>query len=158
VGRQPRHDSLESLATYLGTFAQDFAAASKLRCRLDLPANLSNLPLGSQIRHNVFLAFKETLHNVAKHAAANEVRVSLKLENGSFVLQVQDDGHGFRNDRPASTGAKAAGTSDRLLTGHGLPNMRGRLEEIGGRCEIESQYGLGTCVRLVVPLAAEAVT
>jgi signal transduction histidine kinase len=151
----PRHDSLDSLVTYLGTFAQDFAGASGLRCRLDLPAQVSELPLSSQVRHNVFLAFKEALHNVAKHAAATEVRISLKVEGGSFVLMVEDNGRGFRCDQPASVPAPAGEPAARLLTGHGLPNMRSRLEQIGGYCEIQSQYGLGARVRFVAPLVIE---
>jgi signal transduction histidine kinase/ligand-binding sensor domain-containing protein len=150
----PKHDSLDSLATYLGTFAQDFAAASRLRCRLDLPANLSEQPLNSQVRHNLFLAFKEALHNVAKHAAATEVRVSLQVEAEDFLLTVEDNGRGFRSDAPAGPIVPPEGLAPRLLTGHGLANMRGRLEEIGGHCEIQSQFGLGTCVRFMVPLPA----
>jgi signal transduction histidine kinase/ligand-binding sensor domain-containing protein len=149
----PKHDSLDSLATYLGTFAQDFAAASQLRCRLDLPAGLSEQPLSSQVRHNLFLAFKEALHNVARHAAATEVRISLKVESQNFVLTVEDNGRGFRGDA-LPTAAPPEGRAARLLGGHGLPNMRSRLEEIGGDCEIQSQYGLGTLVRFVVPLVA----
>lgn len=151
----PRQDSLDSLVTYLGTFAQDFAGASSLRCRLDLPAQVPELPLSSQVRHNVFLAFKEALHNVAKHAAATEVRISLKVEAGSFVLMVEDNGRGFRRDQPGSVPAPAGELAARLLTGHGLPNMRSRLEQIGGYCDIQSQYGLGTRVRFVAPLATE---
>ena len=150
----PRHDSLDSLATYLGTFAQDFAAASHLRCRLDLPANLSEQPLNSQTRHNIFLAFKEALHNVAKHAAATEVRVSLKVEPETFVLTVEDNGRGFRLDESADAVAPPEGRPARLLPGQGLTNMRTRLEEIGGQCEIQSQFGLGTWVRFAVPLPA----
>ena len=150
----PKHDSLDSLAAYLGTFAQDFAAASHLRCRLDLPANLSEQQLSSQVRHNVFLAFKEALNNIAKHASASEVRITLGTGNGTFELAVEDNGRGFRAEEAASATAVADGQPARLLTGHGLSNMRSRLEEIGGHCNIESQYGLGTRVRFVVPLAA----
>ena len=151
----PRHDSLDSLVTYLGTFAQDFAAASQLRCRLDLPPNLSELSLGSQVRHNVFLAFKEALHNVAKHAAASEVRISLKVEAGHFVLLVEDNGRGFRSDEPPSAAVAPEGRPARLLPGNGLANMRSRMVEIGGHCEIQSQFGLGTRVRCVLPRIAD---
>jgi ligand-binding sensor domain-containing protein/signal transduction histidine kinase len=148
----PTHDSLDSLANYLGIYAQDFAAASGLRCRLDLPAQLSQRPLSSQTRHNVFLAFKEALHNVAKHAAASEVRVSLGIEAGNFVLTVEDNGRGCREfASPAAPAAEESERASRLLAGHGLASMRSRLEEIGGQCQIHSTYGLGTHVRFIIP-------
>lgn len=146
----PKHDTLDSLANYLGIYAQDFASASGLRCRLDLPAQLSQRPLSSQTRHNVFLAFKEALHNVAKHAGASEVRISLGIEAGNFVLTVEDNGRGCRELAPAAANGVAE-RAPRLLTGHGLASMHSRLEEIGGQCEIQSTYGLGTRVRFVVP-------
>ena len=148
----PKHDTADSLANYLGIYAQDFASASRLRCRLDLPAGVSLLPLSSQIRHNVFLAFKEALNNVAKHAAATEVRVALKVAVQSFTLTIEDNGRGLREATPATPPEEPAKPAPRLLTGHGLANMRSRLQEVGGRCEIESQPGLGTQVRLTVPI------
>ncbi|MBI5384153.1 MAG: ATP-binding protein [Verrucomicrobia bacterium] len=147
----PKHDTLDSLANYLGIYAQDFAGASGLRCRLDLPAQLSQRPLNSQVRHNVFLAFKEALHNVARHAGASEVRVSLKQGEQEFTLTVEDNGRGFRIDHTATAEPAPSTRPARLLSGHGLANMRSRLQEVGGRCEIEGQYGLGTTVRFVVP-------
>lgn len=147
----PKHDTLDSLITYLSSYAQDFATAAGLRCRLDLPVQPAPRPLNSQVRHNVFLAFKEALHNAARHAGASEVRVSLRQDETAFTLTVEDNGRGFRVD-PAPPPAPEAGSRPaRLLSGHGLENMRSRLKELGGRCEFESQFGLGTTVRFVVP-------
>ena len=75
----------------------------------------------------MFLAFKEALHNVVKHAAANEVRVELKWESARLSLQVADNGRGFDPTTPAD-GRAAAG---RIACGNGLANMRRRLVEIG---------------------------
>src|SRR5204862_4009867 len=55
----PQHDTLDSLATYLGKFAQDFLAAAHIRCRLEVPIELPAWPLTAEVRHNIFLAFKE---------------------------------------------------------------------------------------------------
>ncbi|HLP78838.1 MAG TPA: two-component regulator propeller domain-containing protein, partial [Candidatus Paceibacterota bacterium] len=64
----PRHDTLESLATYLEKFAQDWLVTMGIRCRLDLPLQFPEWHLSSEVRHNVFLAFKEALHNSMKHS------------------------------------------------------------------------------------------
>lgn len=140
----PRHDTLDSLVSYLGRYAQTFLASPGMRCRLDVPISLPNWPLTSEIRHNVFLAFKEALHNVVKHAKATEVRITLELGAASFVLSVSDNGLGFAPDTQHQEG--------RIQTGNGLPNMRKRIEEIGGKIDWVSAPGEGTKVRMAVPV------
>jgi signal transduction histidine kinase/ligand-binding sensor domain-containing protein len=142
----PRHDTLDSLVTYLGRFAQQFLSAAGIRCRLDVPVNLPAWALTSEVRHNVFLAFKEALHNVLQHARATEVRVSVELQSGGFKLTIADNGCGF--DTPAAklnSTPRFEGT--RLSVGNGVYNMRKRLEEVGGRCEWETAPGEGTRVK-----------
>jgi signal transduction histidine kinase/ligand-binding sensor domain-containing protein len=144
----PKHDTLDSLASYLGKYAQDFLGAAKVRCRLDLPVQLPAWHLTAEIRHNLFLAFKEALNNVVRHAAASEVRVALVLQPTGFVLSVEDNGCGFATEPP---GDSPTPDPDRYLLGNGLANMRLRLAEIGGQCEIQSTFGQGTRFTVVVP-------
>ena len=66
----PQHDTLDSLASYLGNFAQEYLGSLGIRCRLDVPLQLPHWPITAEMRHNVFLAFKEALHNVVKHSGA----------------------------------------------------------------------------------------
>ena len=145
----PKHDTLDSLVTYLGRFAQQFLSSAGLRCRLDVPVYLPALALTSEIRHNVFLAMKEALNNVVKHAAATEVRLSLQLEPNGFVLLVADNGRGF-SPGPQISKLLSNPESPRLNGGNGLANMQKRLEEIGGRCECDSAPGEGTRIKFVV--------
>jgi len=140
----PRHDTLDSLADYMGRFAQEYLATANVRCRLDLPVIVPPWPLTAEIRHNLFLAFKEALHNAVKHAAASEVRISLGLRSDSFELTVRDNGHGFEPTQAGTT------EHDRIAAGNGLTNMQNRLARIGGRCEISSDKNTGTNVSLVV--------
>jgi len=143
----PRHDTLDSLATYLGKFAQDFLAAANIPCRLDLPVSLPSWPLSAETRHNVFLAFKEALNNTVKHAQATEVRITLALEPSAFTLTVEDNGRGFSTATPA----------DSTSTEDGLQNMRKRLAEISGFCDIKSELNHGTRIRFHVPISAIAL-
>ena len=140
----PAHDSLDSVANYLGRFAQDFLSAAGVSCRLDLPVQLPTQLISAEVRHNLFLAFKEALNNVVRHSEAREVNISLSVAATRFVLSVEDDGKGFDPATPP------AGTSAR--NGHGLANLRIRLQQLGGEAEISSQPGKGARVRLVVPL------
>lgn len=147
----PKHDTLDSLATYLGGFAQDFLEAAGIRCRLDVPMQLPPWTLPAELRHNVFLALKEALHNVVKHAGATEVEITLQLSAAGFSLIVSDNGRGFDPRRRRQNAAAPTGDIQ-WSGGNGLPNIKKRLEEIGGRCDCEASSGHGTKVRLTVPV------
>jgi ligand-binding sensor domain-containing protein/signal transduction histidine kinase len=144
----PHHDTLDSLVNYLGKFAQDFLNVAGIRCRLVVPIQLPAWPLTAEVRHSLFLAFKEALHNVVKHASATEVRVSLTLAESGFSASIEDNGIGFD---PAGVGV-AATTKDplRIAGGNGLANMRKRIGGIGGECQVDSAPGKGTTVRFIV--------
>ena len=144
----PRHDTLESLASYLEKFAQDLLATAGIRCRLNLPLQFPECRLTSEVRHNLFLAFKEALHNVVKHSAATEVHIRLSPQTASFELAVEDNGRGFVPGIQGPT-ADAPG---RFASGNGLESMTRRLAEIHGRCDIQAAPGSGTRVVFTVPL------
>ena len=105
----PRHDTLEGLAAYLEKFAQDWLAGVGIRCRLDLPLQFPEWRLTSEMRHNVFLAFKEALHNAVKHSAASEVLIRLTAGEKSFELAVEDNGRGFAVGEKMKTASAAPG-------------------------------------------------
>jgi signal transduction histidine kinase len=149
----PRHDTLESLATYLEKFAHDWLATAGFRCRLDLPLQFPEWRLTSELRHNVFLAFKEALHNAVKHSGASEVLIRLAVKEKSFALSVEDNGRGFAVDEKMKTASVAP---DRAAAGNGLDNMRRRLAAVGGSCEIQSAPGAGTRVIFSVQFKASA--
>jgi signal transduction histidine kinase len=83
---------------------------------------------------------QEALTNVVKHAGARRARVGLFRDNGSVILEVEDDGAGFDD----------AGTT---AEGHhfGLLAMRERVEMAGGTWRLESTPGRGTRIRAVLP-------
>ncbi len=128
----PKHDSLNELAGYLGNFAEAFFQPGSLRCRLDIPGDLPERPLAAEVRHGIFLAFKEAVNNAAKHSRASEVRVKIRCDGDELQLAIEDDGIGFD---PAVKHA-----------GNGLVNMKNRLEKMGGSCDIRSAPGAATIV------------
>jgi signal transduction histidine kinase/ligand-binding sensor domain-containing protein len=144
----PQHDTVDSLVTYLGKFAQDFLSVAGIRCRLNVPIELPAWQMTAEVRHNLFLAFKEALHNVLKHASATEVRVTLLPSESGFWLVVDDNGKGFNTGCNGNASAHAASDHGlRFSHGNGLANVKKRLEEIGGRFELKSAPGEGTTVR-----------
>jgi len=145
----PRHDRLDSLSNYLSRFAYDYLSAAEIRCRLDMPLDLPALPVMAETRHNLFLAFKEALHNVVQHAAASEVHVALTLEKNRLILRVSDNGVGFGVKAIASPTA-----GGRITRGNGLVNMQRRLADVGGTFEIAGEPAGGTTVVFTVVLDA----
>jgi signal transduction histidine kinase len=130
----PRNDTFDGLVTYLGRYAEEFLKLAGLRCRLDLPLDVPVWPVAAKVRHGLFLAFKEALNNVAKHASASVVRISVRTQDNGFELSIEDDGKGFKTEQGEQAGR------------NGLDNMRSRLAEIGGSCVIESEPGKGTLI------------
>lgn len=135
----PANDTLEGLINYVCKYAQEYLALAGLRYRLEVPSPLPATPLLPEVRHNVFLAAKEAVNNVVKHAQASSAWVRLHLDTEQFTLEIQDDGRGLGEE---------AGTSTR----NGLKNMRKRLTDVGGQFTIEAASDRGTIVRLLVPL------
>jgi signal transduction histidine kinase/ligand-binding sensor domain-containing protein len=141
----PENDTLDGLTTYLGKYVQDYLTAAKLRCRLDLPTELPPIPVAAETRHNLYLAIKESLNNVVKHAQAKEVLFQLKLQPGVFTFIIKDDGVGLMDSKTKTDNAL------RLASGHGLRNLTQRLESVGGTCAVVSEPGQGTRIELAIP-------
>jgi signal transduction histidine kinase len=135
----PSNDTLEGLINYSGKYAQEYFALAGLRYRVDIPSQLPDVILPPDVRHNVFLAFKESVNNVVKHAHASEVHVRLQLSPESFTLEIEDNGRG-------------PGGAEQKSGRNGLRNMRKRMEDVGGNFSIGPAAGQGTLVRLSAPI------
>jgi signal transduction histidine kinase len=88
----------------------------------------------------LFRIAQEALANVARHARARRVEVAMTRDREGVTLRIADDGQGFDPETPRSG------------THLGLWSMRERVEELGGRFEVESAPGVGTTVRVIIPL------
>jgi ligand-binding sensor domain-containing protein/signal transduction histidine kinase len=142
----PGNDSLENLANYIARYASELCVDGPLSCDLIIPAQLPDRKLSTDVRHNIFLAVKESLNNALKHSGGTQVQVSVQAGDHELEVVIADNGHGINQPCPAEP-------NDRTRrTGHGLGNLQDRLEAINGRCEVKSLPGHGTRVRLIVPL------
>jgi signal transduction histidine kinase len=111
-----------------------------LRSRFDVPESIPARIMPSNVRHHLYLAAKEVLHNIVKHANASEVSLQVEFPENECVIVISDDGRGFEE------GAAA-------IDADGLINMRDRLEKIHGTCTRRSMPGHGTAVEMRVPMA-----
>jgi signal transduction histidine kinase/ligand-binding sensor domain-containing protein len=143
----PQHDTLSGLMDYISAYAEDFLRVAGIRCRMDLPMQLPDRRVDAEVRYNLFLALKETLNNIVKHAKASEVWLRLHLEPDLFTLIVEDNGQGL----PAANGQGEL-SKERITSGSGLVNLEKRLAAVGGRCRISSVAGQGTRVEMSVAI------
>ena len=138
----PVNDSLPKLANYIAHYAEEFFHQTSIRCELDLPLNLPELPLSAEFRFNFFLATKEALNNVLKHSQAQSVLLKMVHLPGQLQLTIQDDGRGFAPETD--------------LRRSGLANLQTRVAGLGGHITFKSAPGAGTSAFITVPLPAPA--
>ena len=100
------------------------------------------LPVGAQ--EMIFRIVQEGFANIARHARAAHVWLSLRQQGDALLVEIGDDGQGFElaqvNERPQTYG------------GMGLSNVRERVNDIGGTLKIWSLPGKGTTLHLCIPL------
>jgi signal transduction histidine kinase len=135
----PANDTLGNLIGYIAQFASNFLRLAEIRCVLDLPVEVPDRILPTNVRHHLFLVAKEALHNAVQHARATEVTVRVTLTGQMLMIAVGDNGSGLPEN--------AAGPGS-----DGLRNMPQRMAAIGGSLELQSTPGGGTCVILRYPL------
>jgi ligand-binding sensor domain-containing protein/signal transduction histidine kinase len=143
----PSNDTLEGLANYICKYAQDYLGVAEIRYRLEVPPNLPAAPIPPEVRHNVFLAAKEAVTNIVRHAHATSAWIRLKLEPAHFTLEIADDGRGL-----------AGMDEQRAATRNGLRNMRRRMEDVGGGFEMGPAPEGGLQIRLTVPVGPRGPT
>ncbi len=134
----PKRDNVVDLAHRMRRFASDRFAARNIEFHFDAPNPKQNVKLGAEVRREVFLVFKEGVSNIARHSGCKSSAAMLKIERGTIVLKLSDDGHGF--------------VEANVDPGQGLDSMRRRAEKLGGQLEVTSQPNTGTTVNLKAPL------
>lgn len=93
--------------------------------------------LSLEAQRDVFLVFKEALHNIRRHAGATAVTIRLARRGRSLAVEVEDNGKGFE-----------AGSTSR---GYGIANMKQRAASCRGEFRLRSGTGKGTAISLLVP-------
>jgi signal transduction histidine kinase len=140
----PEDNSLQSLADYLSGFAGEYLSNSSIACRFKVPVGFPAFQLEGRVRHDLFLAVKEALSNVVRHAQATEAEFAMSASDGTLNIFITDNGKGFETSVAHD--------------GNGLVNLRERLVKLGGVCAIASRVGAGTTVNIRLPLPSPEAT
>jgi len=128
----------------------DHCAEVERRTGFAVRLSLSNadVPIDAEVALGLYRIAQEALANVARHAEARTVHVTLTASEGAAQLAIADDGVGF--DPAAVRGSRRSGTSGGL----GLASIEERTDLLGGRFRIASAPGAGTEIEVGVPLLA----
>ncbi len=139
LARELRPELLDhlGLASALGNLASGFEQRTHVRVRRQLERDLPRLD--PRVELVIYRVAQESLTNVARHAQATEVLLSLERGNDSVVLRVTDNGHGFDPGH---------------AEGGGLRGIRERALIVGGAAAIRPGPGGGVEVRLEAPAEA----
>lgn len=127
------------LAAAIESHARQFQERTGIRCSVVLAAGSTDFD--DVTATALFRIVQETLTNVARHAKATNVAVSLKHDGNKLLLLVKDDGRGIEGSEVSRS------------TSLGLLGMRERAVALGGEFLVTSVPGKGTTVKVVVPIA-----
>ena len=134
----PRKDDVGSLAQRIRQFAANVLESQGIEWGLEVAPELETRRLDPETRQQVFLIVKEAVSNAARHSGCRRVSVRIVAEGEILRLSVEDDGRGL----PASAESP----------GHGLANMQGRAQSLGGTFEALPGGGGGTRILVRAPL------
>jgi len=135
----PKRDQLGDLAQRMRRFVSDVLEAADIEVVFRAPQHWKDMSLSADVRREVFLIFKESVNNIARHAECHQVEVVVDLRGNQLLVELRDDGRGFQTEQDDGHG-------------HGLASMRERARRLGGALEVRSEPGHGTTVTLTVPL------
>ena len=132
-----------TLEKYLTRFERDYA----IQTEVINSEIIREKYLAPMVEIELFRIIQETLTNVRKHADANRIKIEFESVDGFLHVCVQDNGHGFNMEEHHS-----------MQSNHfGLQMMRERAEVVGGSVQMDSQKGMGTKVKILVPALKEEV-
>jgi signal transduction histidine kinase len=130
----------------LGAALRGYLEAQAQRSGLDVRVDADSIPPGvpPEVEITTFRTVQEAVTNILRHANAKHVDVRIRRTDGTLDISIRDDGAGFDVDR----------TIEKALGGHhlGLLGIRERVQVLGGSVAIESEIGVGTEVRVSVPM------
>lgn len=136
---RPRALDEQGLLLALRGLTEEFSGRHGVECEFTAPS--AEPPLSDEAVTQLYRATQEALTNVARHADATRVIVSLQTKAGIVTLDISDIGKGMApGDR-------------RKQKSFGLLGMQERVAGVGGTLSVESAAGRGTTVRIQIPLA-----
>lgn len=135
----PDNDSYEQLINRMKSYASMMLFPKDISFHFEVDEKLLDRKPAINERKNIFLIFKEALHNTIKHGDAQNVFVKMDFPDKEVRMEISDDGNGFNLNRA------------KVYNGNGLKNMKARASEMKGGITFHSVAEEGTSIRLNIP-------
>jgi len=130
------NDMLGSFIDYAIVYAENFLKKTKIKLSSESEDIISETPISTDIRRNMFLCLKEALNNAYKHSQSNHLNLLFSQKDNEFFMKISDNGIGISNERPE---------------GNGLRNMKRRMQEQKGTCDIlSSENGTEVIFKIII--------
>jgi signal transduction histidine kinase len=139
---RPENNSIEKIAVRMRQYAVRMLEEQGVELHFDVASDALPLTMQPNARKHLYLLFKESVHNIARHAYCTRADIRIRRENGFLLMHISDNGRGFDPENPAQTSG-----------GNGLKNLHSRAKILGGILEIQTAPGQGTQVCLKAPAA-----
>jgi signal transduction histidine kinase len=130
----PMHDELAKIIERLQEYAFTVAVAKGIEVQIQNNLNQQTVKLLMNQRKSIYLIAKEAINNAVKYSEATQLTITVEQVNGTFMLEVADNGKGF--------------DVQHVKKGNGLINIEERAAEISADLKVHSVEGKGTTVSI----------
>lgn len=120
------NDTLESFIDYSKMYAYNFLKKTTIQLSTENENVVSETIISTEQRRNLFLCLKEALNNAYKHSQSNRLKLSFIQNDKEFMMKISDNGIGINHEK---------------REGNGLRNMKRRMQEQNGHCEVKTENG-----------------
>lgn len=120
------NDTLGNFIDYAKMYAQNFLKKTKILIITESENIAEETAVSTEQRRNLFLCLKEALNNAYKHSQSDQIKLSFIQKDKEFMMRISDNGIGINHEEP---------------DGNGLRNMKRRMQEQNGHCEITTENG-----------------
>jgi ligand-binding sensor domain-containing protein/signal transduction histidine kinase len=134
----PLNDHLGDMIRRMRRFANDALGSKNIEFHFQATVPPGDVVAGAQLRREVYLIFKESIHNLVRHSGCSRAQIELESNHGGITLRICDDGKGF--------------AADACWPGNGLVNLKKRAAKLGAVLKVSSSPSAGTTVLLRTPM------
>lgn len=135
----PEIDTLGEALPRMLHYASEILESKNIELEAEISPGIDDVKLSMQRRRDLYLIFKETINNLAKHSNATKAKVAFHIEKDMLTMTISDNGSGFDKSMPQLN--------------YGLKNMKARAQSHSWQLLIQSEPGAGTTLTLRAAVA-----
>lgn len=133
------NDTLGNFIDYAIAYADGFLRKTSIKLLTESVDIVAETPISTEQRRNMFLCLKEAVNNAYKHSRADTMKLSFLQSEKEFLMKIHDNGIGINHEK---------------REGNGLRNMKRRMQEQNGNCEVSSdEQGTVLYFRIIIESA-----